>query len=140
MRIYLAASWRNAFHREVLELLCNDGHAVYDFKNPLNGLSGFSWKQTDMPERPNAADNRHALLTNMRIAQGFMNDFRAMLWCDCCVMLLPSGRSAHAEMGYCAGAGKRTVVYLRDGEEPDLMHLLASDLVHSDAQLLSVLR
>jgi len=138
-RIYLAASWRNAYHRDMVVLLRKHGHTVYDFKNP-DYATGFAWSQVGMPDKPTAVDQRRTLLSVPRCAQGFVSDFRAMLWCDICVMLIPSGRSAHLELGYCAGAWKRTVIYLRDGEEPDLMNLLASDLVTTDDELIEALR
>ena len=36
----------------------------------------------------------------------------ALRACDGCVLVLPSGRSAHLEAGWAAGAGKRVVVYV----------------------------
>ncbi len=40
--IYLASSWRNDLQPEVLLALRDAGHAVYDFRNPLDSwtLSG----------------------------------------------------------------------------------------------------
>jgi nucleoside 2-deoxyribosyltransferase len=134
-RIYLASSWRNQYHKAVLDNMRLWGHQVYDFKNPMEGLTGFAWRQVRMPERPDAKEQKKILLLSERVAQGFMNDFRAMLWADTCVLLLPCGRSAHLEAGYCAGAGKRTIVFLCDGEEPDLMNLLLNELVTSFDEL-----
>jgi len=38
----------------------------------------------------------------------------ALRWCEACVLLLPCGRSAHLELGWAAGAGKRTVVIIEE--------------------------
>ena len=39
----------------------------------------------------------------------------------CCVLVLPSGRSASWEFGYAMGAGKRGVVVQLEHPEPELM-------------------
>jgi hypothetical protein len=65
-----------------------------------------------------------------------MADFSAMRWADTCVMLLPSGRSAHLELGWMAGAGKRTCILTQDGEEPELMALLADKICISIEEVL----
>lgn len=140
MRIYLASSWRNVMQAEKVRLLQLAGHQVYDFKNPTHGTSGFHWGEID-PEWQSwpARDYRSCLLSSEKAARGFMADYRAMDWCDACVLLLPCGRSAHLELGWCAGRGKRTIIYLKDGEEPELMNLLADTLVINDQELLEAL-
>ena len=60
-----------------------------------------------------------------------------MKWADTGVLLLPCGRSAHLELGWMAGAGKRTIILTRDGEEPELMALLASEICISVEELLT---
>lgn len=126
-RIYLAASWRNPYHSTMLSLLRDDGHEVYDFKNPPYS-TGFKWDDIGLTLPCTAEDYRTALYSHPRAAQGFNADFSAMRWADTCVMLLPSGRSAHLELGWMAGAGKRTIILTRDGEEPELMALLADKI------------
>jgi hypothetical protein len=56
------------------------------------------------------------------------------------VLLLPCGRSAHLEAGWAAGAGRRVVVYTRDGEEPELMYKMCAAIVDTDTQLIEALR
>ena len=53
-------------------------------------------------------------LSNPVANRGFKNDFDAMKWADACVLVLPCGRSAHLELGWCAGAGKFTAILLDD--------------------------
>lgn len=138
-RIYLAASWRNPYHSSMLELLRAHSHEVYDFKNPPFS-TGFKWTDIGLELPCSAADYRQALNTHPRAAQGFMADFKAMRWADTCVLLLPSGRSAHLELGWMAGAGKRTIIVTQDGEEPELMALLADYICINQAEVLQVLR
>lgn len=134
-RIYLAASWRNPYHSVMLAMLRNEGHEVYDFKNPPHS-PGFKWSDIGLELPCTAHEYRTALHTHPRAAQGFNADFSAMRWADTCVMLLPSGRSAHLELGWMAGAGKRTVILTQDGEEPELMALLADHIAISYEEVL----
>jgi len=138
-RIYLAASWRNPYHADVLAALQAEGHQVYDFKNPPYS-TGFKWSDIGLELPCTAADYRNALYSHPRASQGFNADFAAMRWADTCVMLLPSGRSAHLELGWMAGAGKRTIILTRDGEEPELMALLADHICINVQEVLDALK
>jgi hypothetical protein len=130
-KIYLASSWRNTQQEEVLMALRGEGYEVYDFKNPAWGQSGFSWAQIDRQWMGwDPVKFAELVTTDPIAADGFSFDKAALDWCDTCVLLLPSGRSAHLEAGYAAGQGKQVVVMLhRDGFEPELMYLLADAIV-----------
>ena len=138
-RIYLAASWRNPYHETMLKLLRYRDHEVYDFKNPPFS-TGFKWSDIGLELPCTAEEYRSALLSHPRAAQGFNADFAAMRWADTCVMLLPSGRSAHLELGWMAGAGKRTCLLTQDGEEPELMALLADKICISYDEVLEFVK
>ncbi len=139
-RIYLASSWRNSFQESAVKMLRKVGHEVYDFKNPTNGVKGFAWSEIDPDWQCWKADQYRDLLTTHPIAAlGYMTDFRAMEWADTCVLLLPCGRSAHLEGGWFADRGKRLIIRTLDGEEPELMALMANHIVTSDEELLRAL-
>ena len=53
---------------------------------------------------------------------GFEADFGAMQRADTFVLVLPCGKSAHLELGWAVGAGKRTAILLEDPVEPELMY------------------
>lgn len=128
-RIYVASSWRNERQPNVVARLRAVGHLVYDFRNPSCDLAGFQWSDIGLdPENCTAREYRNALLTHPRAAQGFMSDLRAMQWADACVLVLPCGRSAHLEAGWFCGQGKRTIILTGDGEQPELMALLANEI------------
>lgn len=155
-RIYLASSWRNEHQPRILALLRAAGHEVYDFRNPQQVVDsrhacldpvlgeqvpdgGFSWSEVDPEWREWSPYGYLAGLRHPRAEQGFRLDFDAMKWADTCVLLLPSGPSAALELGWCAGAGKRTVVHVVDLREPDLMYKVADRFTLTDAELLEVL-
>ncbi|MCP5036569.1 MAG: hypothetical protein GY945_03100 [Rhodobacteraceae bacterium] len=139
-RIYLASSWRNPSQPDVVEVLRKYGHQVYDFRNPPNGVPGFAWTEIDENwENWTAGEYRDHLTTHPIAARGYVNDLRGMEWADTCLLLLPCGRSAHLEAGWFCGRGKRCIILTRDGEEPELMALLATDICVSVGEVLEVL-
>jgi len=139
MKIYVASSWRNPVQPNVVEVLRENGHEVYDFRNPRPGDTGFSWSQIDPRwESWSTRSYRDALQSDIAQA-GFKSDFDAMKWADACVLVLPSGRSAHLEAGWMAGAGKHTVVYIPIPGEPELMNLLLGPICVSMTEVTNAL-
>lgn len=123
MKIYVASSWRNDHQQAVVALLRSMGHTVYDFMAPP-GRTGFSWAQIDSSWEDWSTSMYRAALEHPVAIAGFKSDFDAMMWADCCVLVLPSGRSAHIEAGYMKGAGKQVFVYSATYQEPELMYKL----------------
>ncbi|WP_315806956.1 MULTISPECIES: hypothetical protein [unclassified Bradyrhizobium] len=127
-RIYAASSWRNPLQPSIVTELRDAGHDVYDFRNPPS-KSGFGWSQIDPDWQKWSATQYRDIVTKHPIAaSGFLSDFRAMQWADTCLLILPCGRSAHLEAGWFCGQGKRCIILTRDGEEPELMALMATDI------------
>lgn len=119
-RVYVASSWRNPDQPAVVAALRERGFLVYDFRNPP-GRTGFAWSSIDPTWQDWTADQYIAALDHPLAEAGFASDFDAMKWADTFVLVLPCGRSAHLELGWAVGAGKRTVIITQDGEEPELM-------------------
>lgn len=139
-RIYVASSWRNVFQEAVVEVLRAAGFEVYDFKHPPNG-EGFSWKQVALTQDSTPVDSVKqrdylAALNHPRALEGFAADFDAMQAADIFVLVLPCGRSAHLELGWAVGAGKRTAILLDDPCTPELMYRMADHLSTSVFDLL----
>lgn len=131
-KIYVASSWRNTMQIAVVAALRAAGNEVYDFKNPREGETGFSWTDVGMPSYDRGTNGevpeeeylmalRHPIAVN-----GFESDFEAMEWADTCVLVLPCGRSAHLEAGWFVGNGRKLVILL-DGPfvTPELMYRMA---------------
>lgn len=127
MRIYVASSWRNEQQQSVVAALRADGHEVYDFRHPAPGNNGFAWSSIDPEWKAWDPDRFRAALEHPIANKGFALDFGAMQWAEACVLVSPCGRSAHLELGRCAGAGKLSIVLLAPGE-PELMYKLADHL------------
>lgn len=136
MRIYVASSWRNPHQQVVVRALRSAGHEVYDFRNPSPGNHGFAWSDID-PDWLNWSPEkfRDALKDQIAI-DGFTIDMKALRDCDACVLVLPCGRSAHLELGWAAGAGKRTGILILDPNEPELMYRMLDGIYTSIPEML----
>ena len=122
MKVYVASSWNNEVYPEVVAALRRAGHDVYDFRH--QGISD-----------PNPIEMNSEKLLNYldepKIRTIFKNDMDALVDSDAVVCVLPCGRSAHLELGYGIGAGKRTVLLWHDGDAPDIMHKAVDTIVFS---------
>ena len=124
VKLYVASSWRNQHQPEVVSRLRLQNHEVYDFRHPAPGEEGFSWAGIDASWQQWSVSQYRTALRHDLARQGFKRDFDALNWCDGCVLVLPSGVSAHLEAGWCKGAGKAVVVYAPELKEAELMYKL----------------
>jgi hypothetical protein len=124
------------------------GIDCYDFRNPEGG-TGFSWREvkTEVASIPaqsvrakgsdwERVDEYLRMIEHPRALDGFAADFDAMQHADTFVMVLPCGKSAHLELGWAVGAGKRTAILLEDPIEPELMYRMVDHLATSLPDLL----
>lgn len=139
MKLYVASSWKNPTQPTVVAELREAGHEVYDFRNPAPGDSGFSWSEIDPDWQLWTREQYREALQHPAAERGFRLDVGGMLEAAACVLLLPSGRSAHIEAGWFAGAGRPVVVLLDDASEPELMYLLTAAICVSVSEVLEVL-
>lgn len=140
-KIYLASSWKHDGQPALVEALRAAGHAVYDFRNPAPGKAGFAWSQIDPDWQTWGLRQFVENLRSPIAAAAFALDANALRRCDTCILLLPSGRSAHLEAGFAAGQGKNVIVML-SADEPapnELMYLFADALVTDTRTLLAEL-
>ncbi len=138
MKIYVASSWRCLMQPAVVHLLRAAKFEVYDFRNPREGDKGFGWSQIDPKWKTWAAEQYCNGLDHDLAQSGFKSDFDAMKWADCCVLVLPCGRSAHLEGGYFVGANKPLHIYIPEQDfEPELMYKMANSISTSAGELLA---
>ena len=138
-RIYVASSWRNQFYPEVVKCLLEDGHEVYDFRNPPHGGKGFMWNNIDEKANEWSFAQYKKGLTHPLAERQFAADLEALQQADTCVLVLPCGRSSHTEAGWMAGAGKRVIVFIPEMVEPELMYKLFDRVVGSLDELVTCL-
>lgn len=101
-------------------------HSVRDLPGGIKA-KGSDWEQVDEYLR---------MVNHPRAVEGFEADFAAMQRADTFVLVLPCGKSAHLELGWAIGAGKRTAILLEDPVEPELMYRMADYLAPSLVDLL----
>lgn len=126
MNIYVASSWRNPVQQTIVHTLRSVGHSVYDFRNPPD-RTGFAWSEIDPEWKSWDARQLRDALRHPAAQAGFAADMGALEACDACVLVLPCGLSAHLELGWASGAGKKTVVLALpqfEPYEPELMYLM----------------
>jgi hypothetical protein len=126
VKIYVASSWRNTYQPIVVLALRVAGHEVYDFRNPHDGY-GFQWSSVDPAWQAWTPRRFRECLSHPAAERGFALDMDALRWCDACVLVAPCNRSAHLELGWATGAGKKTVILLEDGE-PELMYKMVDHI------------
>ena len=126
MKVYVASSWRNDVYPQVLEVLRQAGHDVYDFRHQ----GGADWNPTEI-----TSDELFSFLNHPKVSSIFKKDMDALVESDAVVCVLPCGRSAHLELGYGIGAGKRTVLLWHDGDAPDIMHKAVDAIVFDVADI-----
>ncbi len=137
MRIYVASSWRCEHQPFVVQRLRELGHEVYDFRGCDTGWGsvsdrvgipgGFQWSDVDPDWKNWPTDIPRYLrgLNHPRAIEGYNRDMDALKRADACILVNPCGQSAHAELGYAAGAGKLTAAWCPEIREPDLMLKMA---------------
>lgn len=143
--IYVASSWRNSVQIAVIHALRAAGLEAYDFRKPKVHSDGFHWSEV-MPSAVytagGVAENSVGqldyltALTHERSVEGFALDYGAMQECDTCVLILPCGRSAHLELGWFVGQGRKTAILLDDPVTPELMYKMVDYLACSLFDLL----
>ena len=141
--IYLASSWRNEKQPRILSALREAGYIVYDFKNPAPDNHGFHWSDIDPNWKQWGPVELSNGLKNPIAIEGYQADITALVYSECCVLLLPCGRSAHLELGYAIRYGRPGIVYMESGEpkiEPELMYKMARSIVTNPKELICVLK
>lgn len=135
--VYVASSWRNPAHEAVCAVLTAAGIDHYNFRAPEGG-TGFSWDQVGgvALTRSQSRETYRQMIEHPRAVEGFAADFAAMEKADTFVLVLPCGKSAHLELGWAVGQGKRTAILLEDPIEPELMYRMVDHLSPSVHELL----
>ncbi len=138
-KIYVASSWRNEYQQRIVARLRADGHDVYDFKNPVEGNTGFDWSEIDDNWNGWTPTEFRFGLTHARAKEGFNYDMAALNAAEVVVLLLPSGRSAHVEAAYHFGRCGPVIVHMPEHCEPELMYKMFNALTVNESELIAAL-
>jgi len=135
--IYVASSWKNIYQKSVIVLLRTVGFEVYDFKNK----NSFHWNDVDPNYEQWTNEQFNNILKNNALTKiGFEADFNAMKASDTFVLVNPCGRSAHLELGWAIGQGKKTIIYNPVKlDKFDLMYKMVDNITNNMFDLLGIL-
>lgn len=144
-RIYVSSSWQNTRQPVLVDELRHRGHQVYDFRHPFGRDDRNVWESVSdrlgyglnyLSGQLECAEFRN-MLVDIEAKARFIEHFKAMRDADTCILLLPCGRSSHAEAGYMNGLGKRVFVYDTSVDAvPELMYLMFDDYIYDFEALL----
>lgn len=139
--VYVASSWRNILHDGIIQMLKAADIPHYDFKEPT---SAFAWEQVMPNYIPGSEDiaigDYLAGMAHPLAQAGLAQDKAALDKADTLVLVLPCGKSAHLELGYAIGQGKRTCIFIPskpDSIQPELMYGMADHMTTSVMELLA---
>jgi len=147
LKVYVASSWRCEYQPFAVERLRALNLKVYDFRGCDTGWGsahdrvgipgGFSWSSVDPDWKSWPADIPRYLrgLNHPKAIKGFDRDMNALKVADACLLVNPCGQSAHAELGWAAGAGKLAAAWCPAIREPDLMLKMASCITQEWAEI-----
>lgn len=119
MKIYVASSWRNPVQPQVVARLRKDtSHIIYDFREDQpGGARGFHWSEIDPKWESWNVDEYMKALEHPLAERGFKADMSALENAQATLLVLPCNKSAHLELGYAAGHGQLTALYMPDDFE-----------------------
>ena len=134
MKVYIATSWRMENTAVLLaRRLREEGFEVDCFCENRAGRYVFRWPELVDKEEDLKNYDAKSFIDDPRVRRAFKEDKKWLDWADVCVLLLPSGRSAHLEAGYAKGQGKK--LYVLGGfikGEFDVMYNFADGLFRWD--------
>ena len=126
-KIYVASSWKNEIQPNIVKMLRDWGHEVYDFKED----NGFHWSDIDPAYKEWTPQEYTTILSeDSYCQQGFDSDMLSLVNCDICVLVLPCGRSSHLELGFAVGRNKGTIIILDETFEPELMYAMCHAVIN----------
>lgn len=127
MKIYIASSWKmEVACKELARFLRKNNHEVDLFCEERPERTAFSFDKIKGCENLDGIE----MLEQPLVQQAFKEDKKWLDWADVCLLVLPSGRSAHLEAGYAKGKGKKLwiVGHFPTGEY-DVMYGFADRLI-----------
>jgi len=138
VKVYIASSWRNINEvREWTSHLRAEGFEVFDFTDENDH---FVFWIKDIPGQANM--DIIDFLNREESQKAFDADCEGMKRSNVCLLLLPSGKSAHLEAGFMKGAGKKLIIYqdVFPKGETDVMYKFADLITDSVREVVKYLK
>ncbi len=135
MNIYLIGSLRNPEVPLIANKLRDAGHSVFDDWYAAGPEADDKWRDYEKLRGHSYSEALNGFAAN----HVFQFDKFHIDRCDTAVLVLPTGRSGHLELGYCLGAGKPGYILHDDPERWDVMYRFATGIFTKFEQLASVL-
>lgn len=135
--IYLIGSLRNCNIPFVSRALRDAGYSVFDDWMAAGPEADDYWQRYEI-ERGRTFNEA---LDGIAAEHVFDHDKSWLNYCDTGVLVAPAGRSAHLELGWMLGQGKRGyVLFDAQPERYDVMYKLATGVAFSVEELVEKLR
>ena len=138
MKVYIASSWKMSewviAWKEGLE---KHGHKVDAFCDDSDMRFVFHFSEIGDPADLDAI----SFLADPRSRRAFEEDKKWLDWADVCLLVLPSGKSAHLEAGYAKGQGKLLIIWQNEFPkgEFDVMYGFADLITESTSVIIEFL-
>lgn len=133
LKIYIGGALANPEIVRLTKVLLSEGHDAFSEWYTPGPEADVLWRDYELSL---GYDYREAL--KRPAAQNvFQFDKKHIDESDIFVMVLPCGKSAHLELGYALGRGKKGIIYMP--EQPDrwdVMYGFAHRIVYNDTELL----
>jgi len=112
------------------------GHEVFDDWYAAGPEADDYWQKYERAKGSTFA----GALAGFAAQHVFAFDKKHLDACDIAVMVMPAGKSAHLELGYCKGIGKKTVIYMdKEPERFDVMYNFADKVCTSQEEVVQYL-
>lgn len=135
-RIYLIGSLRNSAVPQVAAALRAEGHHVFDDWHAAGAAADDEWQRYEKTRGRTYGE----ALDGEAARHVFEFDLAQLLAADAAVLVAPAGRSAHMELGFMLGRGKKGyVLFDQEPDRWDVMYKFASGVCFSVAHLTGLL-
>ncbi len=136
MKIYLIGSLRNSEIPKIAKRLRKLGFDVFDDWYAAGPEADDKWRDY---EKERGRTYKEAL-NGLAADHVFQFDLKHLNNCDIAVLCLPAGKSAHLELGYVIGRGKKGYILLDKPERWDVMYKFAKEVFYTLEELEDELR
>ena len=131
IKLYLIGSLRNPEVPKMAQEIRELGFDVFDDWYAAGPEADDKWRDY---EKARGHTYREAL-KGLAADHVYQFDLKHLNECDIAVVCLPAGKSAHLELGYVIGKGKKGYILIDNPERWDVMYLFAHGVFHSFEEL-----